>query len=166
MLLLPHVILQSCEKPDSNSTNRPNKNSTVCLADSCTKFEHDTTDLDVTFCKTKLLGHWELEKIISLYDCFTSLSSDSFIEKGILVSFYDEDSLAASYINEYSGIFEITGAGKISITDWGGTKINNTEWERMFNRTIKNVDLYYITDSILVLFEEEYKLKLLKTQLK
>jgi len=158
------AIIYSCDKTENPLHEDGKPNSENYQADSCSAFDTDTLNANLSFDKNTLITRWQVEKYYDLTTCeILAPDRKEIAFKEVSLVFYEGDSIIANCINEYKAKYTIQENGLLMITDWIGTKEYETEWGKTFDRIFPYAQKYYTTqDSILMIFTEKYKVKLIK----
>lgn len=159
------AIIYSCDKTENPLQQDDKPNSEIYQIDSCSSFDTDTLNTNLSFDKNTIITSWQVEKYYDLTNCeILSPDGKEITYKEVSITFYKGDSIVANCINEYKAKYSIQENGLMMITDWIGTKEYETEWGKTFNSIFPNAQKYYTKDSILMIFTDKYKVKLIKTQ--
>jgi len=154
------IFLSSCENYDSESPK-----SLLSCADTCTTFNSDIKNLNVSFSKDSLIRKWQLIGIYNLSNCqFETEPKDAIVKIDIIVSFLSNDSINVSK-SKYIGEYKLTDLGRIFISPLCYEKEYEPYWGTRFREAFTDVESYFIYNGSLYMFNSKNeKLKFSKCE--
>lgn len=155
------TLVTSCSESESqNILSEKDKQELLSEINSIDNCNEKLTLNNVSFEKEKILGKWELEKILDFSSCKT-LSNDEenpILDKTI-INFKKDGEIIGKTTNELFGDYTLTN-NTLKINRFGGTKIGEFKLQNIFRDNITKTEKYVFTQGSLLLFTDKYLFKL------